>query len=571
MDHRKLLGTGAALAVISVSWLGAIRSLATVSPSYDQISFSPAPIAANGSLQNGAIATVCVQAKLSGGSVVSGADIDLSFDNPSIPTDIPSGDTGTGGSAEVIDVADTPLSATPTAFPADTNCTPSGGGATEHNAVTIAYTSPDNGGSNSGAPYPIWGGRDSLTGSDPSNASDTNSIQYQFSPVTQYAFSTGSSIAPSGSLAPGQQMSFSVISEDANGGPVSDAAVNLSLSSTVSPGGAASASPTLQGGSEALNGTPTRFVTNSSGQVEVTYMAASALPTAGGQDVVTAQNHPTVVTISNSDAYTYAAYTGGYTVDAYGGLHPYGGAPYEPVAADYPGWNIIRGVTLDACDPTGDSGWTVDGYGGMHPFGNAPYVSVYGGYYPGWDIIRGAVAYCLDGQSVGYTVDAYGGLHPFSSDPGVVEPPYPQVSGYWAGQDLTAGIALIPGTDEGYVVDAYGGLHPFNGAPYYNVTGYYAGQDLISGVTLLPGGGGGYTVDIYGGLHPFGSAPYEPVTGYFPGQNIITGVAASSATGGYTVDAYGGLHPYGTAPYEAVSGYYPGQNLIKGVVFGSGG
>ena len=40
------------------------------------------------------------------------------------------------------------------------------------------------------------------------------------------------------------------------------------------------------------------------------------------------------------------------------------------------------GVVLDACDPSGHSGWTVDGYGGMHPFGGASYVSVYGGYYP---------------------------------------------------------------------------------------------------------------------------------------------------------------------------------------------
>jgi hypothetical protein len=258
---------------------------------------------------------------------------------------------------------------------------------------------------------------------------------------------------------------------------------------------------------------------------------------------------------------------GGYTVDVYGGLHPYGDAPYEAVSAYYPGWNIIRGVVLDACDPSGHSGWTVDGYGGMHQFGAAPFVTVYGGYYPGWDVIRGVVAWCDQGQAVGYTVDAYGGMHPFSSDPGGVEPPYPQVTGYWPGQYLTAGIVLIPGTDEGYVVDAYGGLHPFNGAPYYNVSAYYPGFNIVRGVTLLPGGGGGYTVDAYGGLHPFGSAGYEPVSGYYAGWDIITGVAASSVTGGYTVDAYGGLHPYGTAPYLNVTGYYPGQDIIEGVVF----
>jgi spore germination protein YaaH len=261
---------------------------------------------------------------------------------------------------------------------------------------------------------------------------------------------------------------------------------------------------------------------------------------------------------------------GGYTVDAYGGLHQYGGAPYEAVSADYPGFNIIRGVALDACDPSGHSGWTVDGYGGMHQFGAAPYVTVYGGYYPGWDIIRGAVAWCDQGHAVGYTVDAYGGMHPFSDDPGGVEPPYPQVTGYWPGQYLTAGIVLIPGTDEGYVVDAYGGLHPFNGAPYYAVSAYYPGFNIVRGVTLLPGGGGGYTVDAYGGLHPFGSAPYFSVAGaYYPGWDIIRGVVAVQTVnglGGYTLDAFGGLHQFGAAPYMT-SAYLPGEELVVGIVF----
>jgi hypothetical protein len=85
------------------------------------------------------------------------------------------------------------------------------------------------------------------------------------------------------------------------------------------------------------------------------------------------------VTVRNSDGlqstlaagFTYVP-AGGYTVDVYGGLHPYGDAPYEGVSAYYPGWNIVRGATLNACDPSGHSGWTVGGYGGMHQFGGAP-------------------------------------------------------------------------------------------------------------------------------------------------------------------------------------------------------
>jgi hypothetical protein len=77
---------------------------------------------------------------------------------------------------------------------------------------------------------------------------------------------------------------------------------------------------------------------------------------------------------------------GGYTVDAYGGLHPFGSAGYEPVSGYYAGWDIITGVA--ASSVTG--GYTVDAYGGLHPYGTAPYLNVTG-YYPGQDIIEGVV------------------------------------------------------------------------------------------------------------------------------------------------------------------------------------
>jgi hypothetical protein len=583
MNRRSVVGAGVAVAALALSGIGAVLPVTAVT-GYAQLTFSPAPIAPNGSLSAGQAVTVCVQAKDSGGNPLGGQSVDLSLDNPAIPQDIPTNAAETGGMGTATVVTPGPstaLTSTPALFTTPTGaatCTPTGSTATEANAIKITYTAPDIAGStNNGAPFPIWGGRDSVLASDPNNPSDSTDIQYEFSPVTQYVYSVGSTVAPSGSLGAGQQVSLTVAAENATGNDIPCAQLLLSLSSTASPAGSALAASggsapdgCPQIGNLPLGSTPLRFITNASGQIQITYTAASPLPVASGQDTVTAQNHPSVVTLSLSTSYTYLSYGGGYTVDAYGGLHPFADAPYEAVSADYPGFNIIRGVVLDSCDPSGHSGWTVDGYGGMHQFGAAPFVTVYGGYYPGWDIIRGAVAWCDQGHAVGYTVDAYGGMHPFSDDPGVVEPPYPQVTGYWAGQELTAGIALIPGTDEGYVVDAYGGLHPFNGAPYYNVSAYYPGFNIIRGVTLLPGGGGGYTLDAYGGLHPFGSAPYEPVSGYYPGWDIMRGVVASSATGGYTLDAYGGLHPYGTALYEAVTGYYPGQNLIVGVVFAPG-
>ena len=85
--------------------------------------------------------------------------------------------------------------------------------------------------------------------------------------------------------------------------------------------------------------------------------------------------------------------TSGYTLDAYGGIHPFGGAPARSTDAYWPGWDIARGIALRA---DGTSGYTLDGFGGIHPFGGAPAVAA-GTYWPGWDIARG-IALRADGD-----------------------------------------------------------------------------------------------------------------------------------------------------------------------------
>ena len=59
----------------------------------------------------------------------------------------------------------------------------------------------------------------------------------------------------------------------------------------------------------------------------------------------------------------------GYTLDAYGGIHAFGGAPARSTDAYWPGWDIARGIALRA---DGVSGWVLDGWGGVHGFGGAP-------------------------------------------------------------------------------------------------------------------------------------------------------------------------------------------------------
>jgi hypothetical protein len=51
----------------------------------------------------------------------------------------------------------------------------------------------------------------------------------------------------------------------------------------------------------------------------------------------------------------------------------------------WPGWDIARGVSFLAGSST--AGYTVDGWGGLHPFGGAPVVAALG-YFPGKDLIK---------------------------------------------------------------------------------------------------------------------------------------------------------------------------------------
>ncbi|MBV9099438.1 MAG: Ig-like domain repeat protein [Candidatus Dormibacteraeota bacterium] len=212
--------------------------------------------------------------------------------------------------------------------------------------------------------------------------------------------------------------------------------------------------------------------------------------------------------------------TSGYVLDAFGGLHGFGGAPWIPQGSLWPGWGIARGIALR---PDGQSGYILDGWGGVTPFGGAPNVVV-SAYWAHWDIARGIVLRA-DGQS-GFVLDGWGGVHPFGVSGDI--PPTPAISGYWARWDIARAIALDPDGLGGYVLDGWGGLHQFGNAPAVAKTGYWYGWDIARALVLLPGGGHmGYVQDGWGGLHEFGGAPAltVPPTSYFAGKDIAHGVA----------------------------------------------
>ena len=200
---------------------------------------------------------------------------------------------------------------------------------------------------------------------------------------------------------------------------------------------------------------------------------------------------------------------GGYALDGYGGLHPFGGAPSLRASAYWSGWDIARGVALD---PAGGGGLVLDGFGGLHTFGSTLRPSN-GPYWPGWDIARGVVL-ASDSTPIrpkGYVLDAFGGVHSFGGAPGV------GTSGYWPGWPIVRGFALDPAGRGGYVLDAFGGMHPFGGAPRRSITGYWPGQDIGRGIALISGGapGRGYVLDAAGAIWPFGGAPGVQATTYW--------------------------------------------------------
>jgi hypothetical protein len=232
---------------------------------------------------------------------------------------------------------------------------------------------------------------------------------------------------------------------------------------------------------------------------------------------------------------------GGFALDGYGGLHPWGSAAPTVQAVSWPGWDIARGVAVQAGRA---GGYVLDGYGGLHSFGQAPWVGA-SASWPGWDIARG-IALRPDGVS-GYVLDGWGGIHPFGGAPPVA------ASAYWPGWDIARGIALRPDGVSGYVLDGWGGVHPFGGAPAIRTTTYWPGWDIARGLTLRPDGRSGWVVDGWNGLHSVGDAPAVSSSAYFPGQDIARGIVDAGAGGGYTLTAWGRVREFGDAPPVTVS------------------
>src|SRR5258708_25947291 len=88
----------------------------------------------------------------------------------------------------------------------------------------------------------------------------------------------------------------------------------------------------------------------------------------------------------------------GYVLDGYGHIHPFtpAGQPMPPslaTSAYWAPWDIARGVwLLPGSTLAAPGGYTLDGYGGLHPFCNAP-PQTPGAYWGGPAIARKPTGY----------------------------------------------------------------------------------------------------------------------------------------------------------------------------------
>jgi hypothetical protein len=317
----------------------AAAPLATI----DTLTFVPLPIETAGTLPAGNSVTFCVQAQAAGAHTPGNVFLSINsgqFTAPPAP----------GGGATVGGVA---LTVNPASFATSATCawTNAEGSGTVMDAVQVVYTAPGT--------IPV-NGRDTIVAA--TLASDVtitpasggtaafgtctsgvcNTGAYVFSPVTQYVFSTGATIAATGSLPASHQTDLTVTAEDATGHAVPGSFLDLSLSSSGSGGGSATAINILNGNSNSkpVTAFPTggRFGSDSNGSVAIIYSTPATLPTSG-TDTLTAQNHPTA-TVQASTTYTFGASVAP-TPEPYTAITPFRVCDTRPVGP---------GVTANQCD-----------------------------------------------------------------------------------------------------------------------------------------------------------------------------------------------------------------------------
>ena len=253
-----------------------------------------------------------------------------------------------------------------------------------------------------------------------------------------------------------------------------------------------------------------------------------------------------------------------YVLDGHGLVHPVAGAPQLSTSVTWPNKDVAYSLALFA---DGSGGYVLNAWGGLDAVGDAPVIDI-GLSSLGFGVVRAVVLapWASKSDAAGYVLDANGVLHEFGDAP-VIKRWTPFTAA------VARGVALLPMSNRhrvmGYVVDASGGVHAFGGAPAVAMAPLWPGQDVARGIVLAPAGGG-YVLDEFGGLHPFGGAPDVGAAAIWPGQDLADSVVAwslapASSPGGWILDRHGALHTYGLAPMLESGVSWPSWDIARGL------
>ena len=206
---------------------------------------------------------------------------------------------------------------------------------------------------------------------------------------------------------------------------------------------------------------------------------------------------------------------GGWTLDGYGGIHAFGNAPWGNTASApyWGGWDIARALVMTSYNSSGvedgSGGYVMDGWGNIHPFGNAPALSGFQ-VTSGVDQWRGLII--TDGANGapcgGYQTDKYGASFGFGCD-GNTWTGLPTGQNGWGDTMKTeeaAPTGVYAATDYEGLYCEYGGPINVNWSNYFD----WGGVDIASNPAENYGRGVERRVSTFGGA--FGPSP-QPVSG----------------------------------------------------------
>ncbi len=231
------------------------------------------------------------------------------------------------------------------------------------------------------------------------------------------------------------------------------------------------------------------------------------------------------------------AHDGYWLVDAAGGVHAYGNAPFHGDLAGNPLAQPIVAMTR-----TGRNGyWLLGSDGGVFSFGNAAFHGSTGALHLNEPVV--AMAAPLTGHGYWF-VAADGGIFSFGSaafhgstgarhlnEPIVGMAPTPSGNGYW-------------------LVASDGGIFSFGDAAFHGSTGALHLNQPIVGMAPTPSGNGYWLVASDGGIFSFGDAAFHGSTGALHLSSPIVGMKVTPTGRGYRfVASDGGLFSYGDAKF----------------------